>query len=60
MKCALCETTKHKKLYVDPSDPPMDEGECICKDCRRNALYDAIEATERDLADLKELYKEVA
>jgi len=38
----------------------MDEGECVCKDCRRNALYDAIEETERHLADLKELYKEVA
>jgi len=51
-RCADCEETV-RSLYVDPRTPPLDEGNCLCRDCYVAAIDETIDDTERDLETLR-------
>ena len=40
MKCYEC---KLPAKHPDPRTPPLDEGECLCPDCYKSALTDALQ-----------------
>lgn len=54
-KCADCEKRmKAINAYVDPRNPPLDEGLCLCKECYILAIDSELDETEQYLLDLKE------
>jgi hypothetical protein len=50
--CQECETETHK-LYADPRDPPLEEGECLCRSCVMDAYADCISETEERLSEMR-------
>ncbi len=59
MKCALCSKMKVKCLHPDPSDPPIEEGDCLCDECVVNCCTDRIDDLRREIADLEDMRRRV-
>lgn len=57
MRCQECDTTRHKKLYEDPRDPPLEEGPALCRECAHTALVYIIEELEDRIKDYRQQIK---
>lgn len=51
-KCSECEK-RTSELFDDNSDPPLDCGECLCKDCALQHIDDKIYDAEYELESLR-------
>ena len=51
--CEECGDVKPLPFHKDPRDPPMEEDECLCKDCCISALYDVIDQKETSLHEYR-------
>lgn len=47
--CAECENNPRR--YADPRSPPLDEGLCLCEDCIKPAMVEALEDRAGALED---------
>lgn len=51
MTCVECEESA--AVMEDPRDPPVELGDCLCRDCGEAALNDRIDELETELDELR-------
>lgn len=52
-KCMECGELAHL-VALDPREPPLDLGKCLCRECGVGAYNERIEELESELGDLKQ------
>lgn len=59
MRCQDCGKTGFRRLFDDPSDPPLDVYPCLCVDCVMTHISDCIEDANSKITMLNDMKREV-